>query len=86
LTFFFLAHSSLTFSAVFENDPLKHPIFEHLNDHRTLLWQRSLILNLNIITKWGMNTVLQAFFGLSGEDNSFYAQKCKRTVSMWLNK
>jgi hypothetical protein len=30
-------HGSLTFSAVFENDPLKHPIFEHLNDYRTLL-------------------------------------------------
>jgi len=28
-----------------------------------------------------MNTILQAFLSLSGEGNSFYAQKFKRTVS-----
>jgi hypothetical protein len=48
---------------VFENSPLKHPDFEHLNYHRTLLWQRSLILISSILAKWGMIAILQAVFG-----------------------
>src|SRR5258708_24467066 len=54
---------SLKFRAVFENYPLKHPIFGHLNYSRTLLWQRSLILISSIIAKWGISAVLWAFFG-----------------------
>jgi len=51
-------HRSRKFQAVFENSPLKHPNFEHLNYHRTLLWQRSLILISSILAKWGMIAVL----------------------------
>jgi hypothetical protein len=58
-----LTHRSLKFQAVFENYPLKRPIFEHLNYNRSSLWQRSLILISSIIAEWGMITVLRAFFG-----------------------
>jgi hypothetical protein len=45
------AHRSLKFQEVFKNHPLKHPIFEHLNYDCFSLWQRSPILNSNIIAK-----------------------------------
>jgi hypothetical protein len=44
-----MTHGSLIFRMVFENGPLKHPIFERLNNYQIVHWQRSLIFNASMM-------------------------------------
>lgn len=76
-----IAHGPPTFQAVFENDSPTHPLFEHLNDHRTLHWQKGPISISSILAMGGMNAVCWAFFGPMWERSYMYAQNLTRTVS-----